>query len=42
MDIETGKVCRSRFSDGEPAAVHVLAGLTDGLADAIANRVVIA
>ena len=34
MDTETGNVYRSRFSDGKPAPVHVLAGLPDELVDA--------
>lgn len=31
MDTETGNVYRSRFPDGKPAPVHVLAGLPDEL-----------
>ena len=31
MDTETGNVYRSRFLDGKPAPVHVLAGLPDEL-----------
>ena len=33
MDTETGNVYRSRFPDGKPAPVHVLAGLPDELVD---------
>jgi hypothetical protein len=34
MDTETGNVYRSRFPDGRPAPVHVLAGLPEALLDA--------
>ncbi|HYQ71148.1 MAG TPA: hypothetical protein VET88_04365 [Gammaproteobacteria bacterium] len=34
LDTETGKVYRSRFPNGKPAPVHVLAGLPDELVDA--------
>jgi hypothetical protein len=34
MDTETGNVYRSRFPDGKPAPIHVLAGLPNELLDA--------
>jgi hypothetical protein len=33
MDTETGNVYRSRFPNGKPAPIHVLAGLPDELLD---------